>query len=141
MPQECLRDGEPASYTGTIELMRGTLEWFGSGVGFICPDVVGSLSDNRIPFASIDICVSATQNGECGPYSASLNCSTVNEVQTSVLLFIANYTLMNGGTILFQEYLARVPDDIFRNITVRVGGKRLNKLLAVHCILCFHSFE
>ncbi len=129
MSQECLRDREPASYIGTIQLMRGTLEW--TGVGFICSGT-GSLSTNRIPFGSIENCASAdAQYGECGPYNASLVCNTGNENQMSVLLFVANYMLMNGGTILFQEYLASVPDDIFRNITVRVGGKIIIILLAV----------
>ena len=117
--QECLRDGESASYIGTIELMRGTLEW--SGVGFVCFGT-SSLSTNRIPFGSIENCPADPQHGECGPYSANLDCNIGSENQTSSLLFVANYTLMNGGTLFFQEFNPSVPDDVFRNITFKVGG-------------------
>ncbi len=126
MSQECLRDGEPASYSDTIELLEGLIVWTGDGVGFICINTNAPIFSNTIPLGSFDNCTTGGTNvvGNCGPYNASLGCNTENENrQTYVLLFVANYTLMNRGTILLQNY---VTNELYRNINVRVGGKMLN---------------
>ncbi len=121
MSQSCFYDGELSYLDCTLEFQQGTLEW--TGIGFECPHPSNTILNNKISLSLFSTCLpDRPQQGECGPYDATLSCHIGDENQTSVLMFIANYTLMNGNNISCGISLN--PSAFFENRTLQVGGKK-----------------
>lgn len=113
----CHREGEVVFFRCSLPdgPAAGILDWEGNVL--ICPSI-NTITDNILPLHTSFCPLPTQREGFCGPFFGNLTCLENDTVLLSLLKFVANYSVLNGGVVYCEHN-----DKILATFEIRIGRK------------------